>query len=68
MSDEQDQAALGMKVARLQQEHDDFHAAITAMIAQGCDSLQIQRMKKKKLEIKDALTSARSRIIPDIIA
>ena len=68
MSDDQEQAQARMKLAKLQLEHDDIHAAIDAMIAQRCDPLQIQRMKKKKLEIKDALTSARSRIIPDIIA
>ena len=68
MDDVHDQAALRMKVAQLQQEHDDMHAAIDAMIAQKCDPLRIQRMKKKKLELKDRITKALSFIIPDIIA
>ena len=68
MSDEQEQAQARMKLARLQLEHDDFHAAIDAMIAQRCDPLQIQRMKKKKLELKDRITKVKSTLIPDIIA
>jgi hypothetical protein len=68
MSDDQDQAQARMKLARLQLEHDDYHAAIDAMIAQRCDPLQIQRMKKKKLELKDRITKVKSTLIPDIIA
>ena len=48
MSD-QEQAELRMMVARLRHEHEDFDAAINAMIQVGCDQLRIQRMKKKKL-------------------
>ncbi len=52
----------------MKQEHADFDAAINAMIATGCDPLQIQRMKKKKLSLKDRLKNLEDRIIPDIIA
>jgi hypothetical protein len=48
--------------------HADFDAAINAMVATGCDPLQIQRMKKKKLALKDRLRALEDRIIPDIIA
>lgn len=65
---EQEQADLRLEFARLKQEHADFDAAINAMIATGCDPLQIQRMKKKKLAVKDRLTRLEDRIIPDIIA
>jgi len=34
----------------------------------GCEALQVQRMKKKKLGIKDRLKDLEDRIIPDIIA
>ena len=68
MSDEQDHAQARMKLARLQLEHDDYHAAIDAMNAQCCDPLQIQRMKKKKLELKDRIGKVKSTLIPDIIA
>lgn len=67
MSD-QDQAEIRLEFARLKQEHADFDAAINAMIATGCDPLQIQRMKKKKLVLKDRLKVLESGIIPDIIA
>lgn len=65
---EQDEAEIKMTVARLRQEHDDYHAAIAAMTTTGCNPLQIQRMKKKKLELKDRLIKLEDRCIPDIIA
>ncbi len=65
---EQEQAEIRLEFARLKQEHADFDAAINAMIATGCDPLQIQRMKKKKLAIKDRLMHLEDRVIPDIIA
>jgi hypothetical protein len=65
---EQEQAGIRLEFARLKQEHADFDAAINAMIAMGCDALQIQRMKKKKLAIKDRLKDLEDRVIPDIIA
>lgn len=64
----QEQAELRMLVARLRHEHEDFDIAINAMITVGCDQLRVQRMKKKKLAIKDKLTDLEDQIIPDIIA
>lgn len=65
---DQDQAELRLAVARLRQEHEDYDVAINAMIKVGCDALRIQRMKKKKLVIKDRITKIEDQIIPDIIA
>lgn len=65
---DQDQAELRLSAARLRQEHEDYDAAINAMIATGCDALRVQRMKKKKLAIKDKLTQIEDQIVPDIIA
>ncbi|MBL8576628.1 MAG: YdcH family protein [Mesorhizobium sp.] len=67
MSD-QEQSEIRLEYAKLKQEHTDFDAAINAMMAVGCDPLQIQRMKKKKLGLKDRLKSLEDKIIPDIIA
>ena len=67
MSD-QNKAEEKMQLARLKLEHDDFHAAIDAMLKCNCNSLQIQRMKKKKLETKDKIRKLQDGIIPDIIA
>jgi hypothetical protein len=65
---EQDKADIRLEYARLKLEHSDLDAAINAMIATGCDTLQIQRLKKKKLQLKDRLQAVEDRIIPDIIA
>lgn len=67
MSD-QDLTELRLSHARLKTEHADFDAAINAMMATGCNPLQIQRMKKKKLALKDKLTQLEDQILPDIIA
>ncbi|MDH6234245.1 hypothetical protein M2281_004859 [Mesorhizobium soli] len=67
MSD-QDQTEIRLEFAKLKQEHADFDAAINAMIATSCDPLQIQRMKKKKLMLKDKLSELEDKMIPDIIA
>lgn len=68
MIEEQEQAAARLALARLRQEHADFDAAINAMEAQGCDKLQVQRMKKKKLAIKDMIARLAGEVLPDIIA
>lgn len=67
MSD-QEQADVRLALARLRQEHEDYDAAINAMIEVGCDALRVQRMKKKKLVIKDKMSKLEDQIIPDIIA
>jgi hypothetical protein len=65
---EQDQADIRLALARVKQDHIDFNAAIDAMIAMGCDALQIQRMKKKKLTLKDRMSQLEDQILPDILA
>ena len=67
MSD-QEQTEIRLEFAKPKQEHADFDAAINAMIAMACDPLQIQRMKKKKLYLKDRLSKLEDSIVPDIIA
>jgi len=65
---DQDHADVRLALARLRQEHEDYDAAINAMIQTNCEALRIQRMKKKKLIIKDKMTQIEDQIIPDIIA
>ena len=56
-------------LARLMQEHRDLDAAIEALQnAPGRDRLQIQRLKKTKLQLKDRITSIQDQLTPDIIA
>ena len=68
MVDDQENAAVNLALARLRQEHADFDAAIAAMETVGCDKLQVQRMKKKKLAIKDMIMRLSNDVLPDIIA
>ena len=38
------------------------------MVVAGCDRLQVQRLKKRKLQIRDQITETEDRLFPDIIA
>ena len=50
-------------------EHRDLDAAIRAVQDQGtADQLTIQRLKKKKLALKDRIANIEDRLTPDIIA
>ncbi|MFC3212948.1 MULTISPECIES: YdcH family protein [Novosphingobium] len=53
----------------LRVEHRDLDAAIDAlMTAGGGDQLQIARLKKRKLRLKDQIAHIEDYLIPDIIA
>jgi hypothetical protein len=68
-TDEFAEAQLAAELARLQTEHRDLDAAIFALegIA-AADQLQIQRLKKRKLLLKDQIIRISDQITPDIIA
>jgi hypothetical protein len=56
-------------LGRLNQEHRDLDAAIAALQdAPGSDLLQVQRLKKKKLQLRDRITFIEDQLTPDIIA
>ena len=56
-------------MARLKEEHRDLDAAIAALEKTGTgESLQVQRLKKKKLMLKDRITHIEDQLLPDIIA
>lgn len=68
MTDEEEQA-LKAKLAQLRQEHGDLDAAIAALIASStCDQLQLTRLKKRKLFLKDLITRIEDTLLPDITA
>lgn len=68
MTDE-DEGALREELARLQQEHRDLDAAIEALVGSpGSDLIQIQRLKKRKLALRDKILQIEDRLTPDIIA
>ncbi len=57
------------QLARLQEEHRDLDAAIAALQdAPGSDVLQIQRLKKRKLYLRDRISFIEDELTPDIIA
>lgn len=50
-------------------EHRDLDAAIVALGADGMpDQLQLARLKKRKLRLRDEIVELEDRLIPDIIA
>lgn len=66
---QQEERALRAELARLQQEHRDLDAAITALQdSPGSDLIQVQRLKKRKLYLRDRITFIEDQLTPDIIA
>lgn len=57
------------RLAHLTQEHGDLDAAIAALQTGAVpDQLQIARLKKRKLLLKDEIALIQDQMIPDIIA
>jgi hypothetical protein len=68
MNDE-DERTLREQLARLQQEHRDLDAAIAALaLSPGSDLIQVQRLKKRKLVLRDKIRRIDDQLTPDIIA
>jgi hypothetical protein len=60
---------LRAKLRILQQEHRDLDDSINALEASPkIDQLQLRRLKKMKLALKDQMGKIEAQIIPDIIA
>lgn len=54
---------------RLKQEHRDLDSAINALDDSGrADALQLKRLKKKKLSLRDEISRIEDQLLPDIIA
>ena len=57
------------RLALLKTEHRDLDAAIDALLASGShDQLQIARLKKRKLNLRDQVSRMEDALLPDIIA
>lgn len=68
MNDDEDKTLLA-ELSRLRQEHRDLDAAIEALQQLTApDILQLQRLKKRKLQLRDRMTFIEDQITPDIIA
>ena len=60
---------LRVKLEELRSEHRDLDEAIQSMMKTApFNQLQIQRMKKRKLVLKDQIIKLESQLLPDIIA
>ena len=65
----EEERALREQLARLLQEHRDLDAAIEALHnSPGSDLLQVQRLKKRKLHLRDRIIQIEDQLTPDIIA
>jgi len=66
---EEEESALRIELARLRQEHRDLDAAISALAAvSAADHIQLQRLKKRKLALKDRIGFIEDQLLPDISA
>ena len=65
----EDERELRAQLARLLQEHRDLDTAIEALQGSpGSDLLQVQRLKKRKLVLRDKIRIIDDQLTPDIIA
>lgn len=68
MTDDEEHILLA-RLAQLREEHRDLDDAIAAMMsANAADQLQLTRLKKRKLQLKDQIARLEDSLLPDIIA
>ena len=61
--------AMQEKLAALRVEHRDLDEIIDRLTADGpVNQLQVQRLKKRKLQLRDRISFIEDQITPDIIA
>jgi hypothetical protein len=66
---EEERSQILLRLQALEVEHHDLDDVIVRLaIDPGQDRLQLQRLKKRKLLLKDQIARLRTRLIPDIIA
>lgn len=66
---EAEEQSLRTALAILMEEHRDLDAAIAFMVERGpADQLQLTRLKKRKLQLKDQIARMEDQLLPNIIA
>ena len=66
---EASEAAAIARLEHLRSEHRDLDAAIEALRDNpGSDQLQLARLKKRKLRLRDEIAMIEDQLVPDIIA
>lgn len=64
-----DREQIDARLRLLEQEHRDLDQAIAALVASGArDQLQLARLKKRKLRLRDEMAALQDMLLPDIIA
>jgi len=67
--DDPEHAALRRKLVELKTEHRDLDDVIARISEnQPFDQIQLQRLKKRKLHLKDLIAQIENQLLPDIIA
>ncbi len=65
----QDEREIREQLVKLRLEHRELDSEIVTLEAAGtADQLQITRLKKKKLKLKDQIKALEDQLLPDIIA
>ena len=65
----EDQGEIARQLIELRIEHRDLDGAIARIAGDAqCDELQLKRMKKRKLRLKDTIARLESKLIPDLDA
>lgn len=60
---------LKRKLTELKTEHRDLDEVIARLLESGSfDQIQMQRLKKRKLMLKDQIATVENKLLPDIIA
>ena len=68
-SDPLDTEVIRAKLEALKSEHRDLDDAILALSQRNVpDMIQLQRLKKKKLQLRDDITKIENALTPNIIA
>lgn len=66
---EEERREIELRIAELEVEHGDLNDIIDRLAEHPTqDQLQLRRLKKRKLFLKDQLARLRDRLIPDILA
>jgi hypothetical protein len=64
-----EQEILRSQLERLNEEHRELDAMIDKMLGENIvNQIAIQRLKKRKLLLKDQILKIKSKLLPDIIA
>jgi hypothetical protein len=64
-----DLGAIEARLRLLEQEHRDLDQAIAALASSATrDQLQLARLKKRKLRLRDEIATLSDQLVPDIIA